>query len=160
MRNCVKNRIVAHLPSCRHMHRFCLYLFRSFLLALCAVSTGHAVKTNAKVLILGGGLSGLQAAYSLKQRGIDDILLLEADTKLGGRFVAGILPNVPTDSPFWEADTVHPERNTLVRMANLCNIPFSDNCRLSNAVYIDDKGNDVSLKRRKDERFYGVLLIN
>ena len=123
------------------MHSF--FLFRSFLLALCAVSIGHAAKTKAKVLILGGGLSGLQAAYSLKQRGIDDILLLEADTKLGGRFIAGNLPNVRTDAAFWEADTVHPERNTLVRMANLCNIPFSDG-GLSNIVYIDDKGNDVS----------------
>lgn len=44
------------------------------------------MKNNEKkdVLIIGGGLAGLAAALSLKDQGLD-VLLLEADTRLGGR---------------------------------------------------------------------------
>ena len=36
-------------------------------------------------IIIGGGISGLYAAYLLEQRGITDYLLLEAKSSLGGR---------------------------------------------------------------------------
>lgn len=37
-----------------------------------------------KVIIVGGGPAGLAAAVSLKQKGIDDILILEREPRLGG----------------------------------------------------------------------------
>ncbi len=40
---------------------------------------------NARIAIVGGGLSGLYAAYLLEQRGIHDYALLEARPALGGR---------------------------------------------------------------------------
>ena len=36
------------------------------------------------VVIIGGGPAGLSAAYSIKKNGIDSILILERDDKLGG----------------------------------------------------------------------------
>ncbi|MEM9101550.1 MAG: FAD-dependent oxidoreductase [Pseudomonadota bacterium] len=43
--------------------------------------------THYKVAIVGGGLSGLYAAYLLEQKGITDYVLLEARDKLGGRIL-------------------------------------------------------------------------
>jgi len=37
------------------------------------------------VIVLGAGLSGLSAAYTLKKLGVDDILVLEAKNRIGGR---------------------------------------------------------------------------
>ena len=37
-----------------------------------------------KIVIIGGGPAGLAAAISAKQAGVDDILILERDNKLGG----------------------------------------------------------------------------
>lgn len=41
--------------------------------------------TNNKVVIIGGGISGLTAAYELRKMGHRDFALLEARTKVGGR---------------------------------------------------------------------------
>ena len=40
---------------------------------------------STKITIIGGGLSGLYAAYLLEQAGITDYVLLEARNRLGGR---------------------------------------------------------------------------
>lgn len=40
-----------------------------------------------KIAIVGGGLSGLYAAYLLEKNGISDYLLLEARGELGGRIM-------------------------------------------------------------------------
>lgn len=40
---------------------------------------------KTSILIIGGGLSGLYAAYLLEQAGFKDYLLLEAKDHLGGR---------------------------------------------------------------------------
>ncbi|THF25803.1 FAD-dependent oxidoreductase [Pseudomonas atacamensis] len=40
---------------------------------------------SARVIIIGGGLSGVHAAYMLEKRGITDYLLLEAQSTFGGR---------------------------------------------------------------------------
>ena len=37
-----------------------------------------------KIVIIGGGPAGLAAAISAKQAGVDDILILERDDRLGG----------------------------------------------------------------------------
>lgn len=42
-------------------------------------------EADPSVIIVGGGLAGLSAAHHLERLGIDDILLLEAGDRLGGR---------------------------------------------------------------------------
>ncbi len=43
---------------------------------------------RARVAIVGGGLSGLTAAWLLAQQGIDDVVLLESRSGLGGRILS------------------------------------------------------------------------
>jgi monoamine oxidase len=55
--------------------------------------------TNNKIAILGGGLSGLYAAYLLEQQGITDYVLLEARDVLGGRISSASIESASaTDS--------------------------------------------------------------
>ena len=46
-----------------------------------------------KVLILGGGVTGVIAARTLHQNGIDDFLIVEARHELGGRMMSHIFAN-------------------------------------------------------------------
>ena len=76
-------------------------------------------------IIIGGGISGLYAAYLLEQRGITDYLLLEAKSSLGGRLNSAFA----TDSSginaafdlgatwFWEDQ--QPELAQLIKDLNL-----------------------------------------
>jgi monoamine oxidase len=41
--------------------------------------------SDFKVIIIGSGMSGLSAAIKLIENGIKDILILEANDRLGGR---------------------------------------------------------------------------
>ena len=52
--------------------------------------------TNHKVAIIGGGLSGLYAAYLLEQHGITDYVLLEARDVLGGRISSASIESAST----------------------------------------------------------------
>lgn len=47
---------------------------------------------TARIAIIGGGLSGLYAAFLLEQRGIADYVLIEARDTLGGRIVSVDVP--------------------------------------------------------------------
>lgn len=49
---------------------------------------------TTRVAIIGGGLSGLYAAYLLEQQGMPDYVLLEARPMLGGR-IQSVAPDVP-----------------------------------------------------------------
>lgn len=44
---------------------------------------------NARVVIAGGGIAGLAAAYQLKQQGVNDVLMLDAMDKVGGNASSG-----------------------------------------------------------------------
>jgi len=74
-----------------------LLLFSS--LGQCA-TIGRGVNTqfvfepkHYKVLILGGGVSGVIAARTLHQNGIDDFLIVEARDELGGRMMSHTFAN-------------------------------------------------------------------
>lgn len=45
-------------------------------------------RTDATVLILGGGVAGVMAARTLHELGIDDFIILEARHELGGRMMS------------------------------------------------------------------------
>ena len=120
-----------------------IVLLAAFLVALAIVHVAVAAKTNAKVLILGAGVAGLQAANTLKEKGVDDIILIEAEDHVGGRLVTGSAAGMPTDSAFWETDTKYPERNTLGQMLEQCNVDLA-NIGLSTRVFVDEYGKDVS----------------
>ena len=62
-----------------------LLLFSS--LSQCA-PTDPPVSKHHKVLILGGGVTGVIAARTLHQNGIDDFLIVEARHELGGRMMS------------------------------------------------------------------------
>ncbi len=55
------------------------------LFCLLAQSCLSFANLNARIVIIGGGISGLAAANELNSYGFKDIKILEADSKLGGR---------------------------------------------------------------------------
>ncbi|XP_068677261.1 uncharacterized protein [Montipora foliosa] len=61
-----------------------LGFFLLILLASCSRQI-FAVQRNATVLILGGGISGIAAAKTLSDNGINDFIILEGTEKIGGR---------------------------------------------------------------------------
>lgn len=44
----------------------------------------EAIKRDVNVVVVGGGFSGLMAAARLKERGVEDVLLIEAGGDFGG----------------------------------------------------------------------------
>lgn len=44
---------------------------------------------DTKVVIVGGGIAGLSAAWQLKRKGFDDFILLELENKMGGTSASG-----------------------------------------------------------------------
>ena len=50
-------------------------------------NTTSIVSNHTTVLILGGGMTGIIAARTLHEQGIDDFIILDARTELGGRMI-------------------------------------------------------------------------
>ena len=75
---------------------------------------------SARIAIVGGGLSGLFAAYCLEQEGIHDYVLLEARDGIGGRIAshgaAGADPRERFDlGPTWFWPGIQPRLHRLIR---------------------------------------------
>ncbi|XQW84540.1 flavin monoamine oxidase family protein [Thalassotalea piscium] len=79
---------------------------------------------HKNIAIIGGGLSGLYAAYQLEQQGITDYILLEARAQLGGR-IMGFTGNsqAATDSfdlgPTWFWPEFQPQLDAIIKTLNL-----------------------------------------
>lgn len=56
-------------------------------LAQANITNVGAPPNNTKVLILGGGMAGVIAARTLHEQGIDDFIVVDAKTELGGRMI-------------------------------------------------------------------------
>ncbi|KJG01103.1 flavin monoamine oxidase family protein [Photobacterium angustum] len=72
---------------------------------------------DKKIAIIGGGLSGLYAAYLLEQQGITDYLLLEARDNFGGRIQSFTLNNTEASfdlGPAWFWPDIQPEFAQLI----------------------------------------------
>ena len=87
-------------------------------------------RKDAKVLILGAGMAGIAAAYSLQQNGTSDFIILEAQDRVGGRMrtdsFAGL--HVNAGAAWMQGlDPKHPERCCACTHNNACRlhaIPF------------------------------------
>lgn len=79
---------------------------------------------RTRIVIVGGGLAGLYAAYLLKQRGVDDYVLLESRDVWGGR-IASIPPaeDKPSDrfdlGPTWFWPEYQPQLDRLIQSLGL-----------------------------------------
>ena len=60
---------------------FAVALFLPILIAFSSENT----KNDATVIILGGGVAGIQAAAQLTQQGIKDFMIIEQANRIGGR---------------------------------------------------------------------------
>lgn len=86
--------------------------------------TAPARSTDAPVIIVGAGLSGLYAAYLLHKRGVKTIVV-EANDLIGGRIQSIALPSIGDDreqfdmGPAWFWPTMNPLFNGLVQELNL-----------------------------------------
>ena len=56
-------------------------------------------KKNPSVIVIGAGMTGIQAVIKLKQQGINDITLLEKKDKVGGTWRENTYPGVACDVP-------------------------------------------------------------
>ncbi|QCK16536.1 flavin monoamine oxidase family protein [Mangrovivirga cuniculi] len=72
------------------------------------------------IIIVGGGLTGLIAAYRLKQKGINNFLVLEAQNRWGGRIDTFNHNNLPIElGPTW----VHADHTELLTLLKEIEIP-------------------------------------
>lgn len=83
---------------------------------------------RTKIAIIGGGLSGLYAAYQLEQQGITDYILLEARAQLGGRIMDFTSLSQDTTNSFdlgptWFWPEFQPQLNAIIKTLNLA--PFA-----------------------------------
>ena len=79
---------------------------------------------GARIAIVGGGLSGLFAAYCLEQKGIHDYILLEAREDIGGRIASLGAPGADTRDrfdlgPTWFWPDIQPRLDRLIRDLDL-----------------------------------------
>ncbi|WP_085305409.1 flavin monoamine oxidase family protein [Colwellia polaris] len=79
---------------------------------------------RTKIAIIGGGLSGLYAAYQLEQQGITDYILLEARDQLGGRIMDFTHHSQATTNnfdlgPTWFWPEFQPQLNAIIKTLNL-----------------------------------------
>ena len=62
-------------------------------------SSGVNATQQTKVLVIGGGYSGIGTAIRLNQAGIDDYILIEKAAKLGGTWRENTYPMAGADTP-------------------------------------------------------------
>lgn len=75
---------------------------------------------NASVAIVGAGLSGLYAAYLLETQGIQDYLLLEARSRLGGRLLSEPVSGARFDlGATWYWPDMQPQLHAVVNALGL-----------------------------------------
>jgi monoamine oxidase len=59
--------------------------FALFLVLTALVASTWCISDNQTVVIIGGGVAGLSAAYRLRSMGVKNVIIIEAMNRLGGR---------------------------------------------------------------------------
>lgn len=110
---------------------------------------------NTKVIVVGGGISGLAAAQLLNSKGIE-VLVLEAQNKLGGRLKTDRTNGVVFDEG---ASWIHgPEDNPISSLANSSGITTFLTQDTSVIIYDrNGKAYSKSLLDIEEERYMNVL---
>ena len=107
-------------PAVIRLRKMFLVLVMAGLVARCAFAQSCSLDpdrraTNAEVLVLGAGISGVAAARTLEVNGISDFLVLEANDRIGGRireydgtsielganWISGLDLSDPMHHPIW-----------------------------------------------------------
>ncbi|XP_038053677.1 polyamine oxidase 7-like [Patiria miniata] len=106
----------------------------------CPVRGADYSDNEARVLILGGGAAGLQAARTLHDAGVDDFIIIEAADRVGGRVANTQFANMNVElGPTWALPEVS-RTVDLVRQLNLSH-RASD---YDSLVFRADNGADVT----------------
>lgn len=58
-----------------------------------------ANRENPRIIVIGSGMTGLQAVVKLRQAGLDNIIVLEKDKRLGGTWRENSYPGIACDVP-------------------------------------------------------------
>ncbi len=105
-------------------------------------------ESNAEVLILGGGMTGVSAANKLTELGISDFIILEAQERLGGRMrTAEIAPGVNVNvGANWiqGVDSAEPRLHPIFDLAQRCGGLEGIYTDYDNIITYDSQGNEVS----------------
>jgi polyamine oxidase len=126
-----------------------LWLLFCVQLSLCYPTGAEDVR--AKVLILGGGLTGLQISQVLNDNNMKDFLILEADSKLGGRFLAIDLPDLPATLSFLHVDKRENAPDIVRELLDRCGLNHSSSDYFQFTA-IDENGNSVTEEAKATER--------
>ncbi|CEG58869.1 flavin monoamine oxidase family protein [Legionella fallonii] len=109
-------------------------------------ASAHAIKTpqaQYKVIIIGSGIAGLEAAHYLQDHGIDNYIILEARDRVGGR--ANTISPWPNSVLELGAAMIHGDdpRDPLMKLVqkwNLATMPVNN----ESAVFYDADGKEIS----------------
>jgi polyamine oxidase len=103
----------------------------------------NEAQKQPRVLILGGGLAGLRVGQVLQSHGLQDFLILEADNKLGGRFLAVCVPGADACINELYMESKLPAPHPLTELIEECGIAYGRE-ELGPTKAVTDEGQDVS----------------
>ncbi len=124
-------------------------LFAILLLCFASVVYSQTCSgSNAQVLILGGGMTGVSAANKLTELGITDFVILEAQDRLGGRMrTAEITPGVNVNvGANWihGVDPANPRLHPVFDLAQRCGGLEGIYSDFTDIITYDSQGNEVN----------------
>ena len=123
-----------------------LWLFLVVQLSACYPTETATAK--AKVLILGGGMAGLQISQVFNDNNMKDFLILEADSKLGGRMLATDLPDLPVTDSWFRMDRRQNVPDPFRALLDRCDLAYSF-LVWSQYMAIDENGNVVTKEAKR-----------
>lgn len=118
-----------------------------FLLLADAVASQSCADPDADVLILGAGIAGIAAGKRLNEAGITNVLILEAQDRIGGRIrkdeVGGVAIELGAN---WiqGIDPVEPDRHPLWKLAQRCGGLVGSYQGVEANIVYDEQGNNIT----------------
>lgn len=97
--------------------------------------------SQKKLTIVGGGITGLTAAYEAMQRGETNIHLYEANTKFGGKIQTGFIGNTPINQG---AEFIDSDQKNMIALAKSLGVPLVENKGAANEEFQRPDGSILS----------------